>query len=272
MKLHGPLLVTFRQDPSILLPRNPHSRYPKKADAKPSCPRLPSRPALQQDLPKYQVVGEYRGEVKSYARDPGGSPISGGSWKILEGPTRVPGVTNGGCWGWRGFAAQCESENRVCIAGWWFGWFFLNFPINIGFMSSSQLTNIISEGWPNHQPDKLAMTKWWRSFEFWFLCQLDGVISWCWHGISQHVYLHVFFSPKQHSEPTPPQNKCIMTHDLFQPTPKIPPNTSSIGVYDWWCWPSRKKIKWWPSSSMCVSNPKIRTWNLTNELPKVVSL
>ena len=40
------------------------------------------------------------------------------------------------------------------ISGWWFGCHFLDFPRNIGFLSSSQLTNsYFSEGWPNHQPD-----------------------------------------------------------------------------------------------------------------------
>ena len=39
-------------------------------------------------------------------------------------------------------------------SGWWFGCHFLNFPINIGFLSSSQLTkSYFSEGWVyNHQP------------------------------------------------------------------------------------------------------------------------
>ena len=40
------------------------------------------------------------------------------------------------------------------ISGWWFGCHQFYFPINIGFMSSSQLTNsYFSEGWPNHKPD-----------------------------------------------------------------------------------------------------------------------
>ena len=40
--------------------------------------------------------------------------------------------------------------------GWWFGCHFWHFPINIGLLSSSQLTNsYFSEGWPNHQPAKI---------------------------------------------------------------------------------------------------------------------
>ena len=49
------------------------------------------------------------------------------------------------------------SEKQAWLeAGWWFGYHFL-FSHILG-MSSSQLTHIFSEGWPNHQPEKLFFT------------------------------------------------------------------------------------------------------------------
>ena len=39
-------------------------------------------------------------------------------------------------------------NGRMTNSGWWFGCHFLDFPINIGFLSSSQLTNIFQRGGP----------------------------------------------------------------------------------------------------------------------------
>ena len=45
-----------------------------------------------------------------------------------------------------------EVHQGYILSDWWFGCHQFHFPINIGFLSSSQLTNSdFSEGWPNHQ-------------------------------------------------------------------------------------------------------------------------
>ena len=78
------------------------------------------------------------------------------------------------------------------------GGHFLNFPINIGLRLSSQLTNsYFSEVWPNHQPGKKEMEKWWSyeiwmehnssftMFYLWKKCWSNGMLMerWAFHGI-----------------------------------------------------------------------------------------
>ena len=56
--------------------------------------------------------------------------------------------------GWFPMALKLPWGKHPFRTGWWFGCHQFYFPINIGWISSSQLTNLyFSEGWLNHQPE-----------------------------------------------------------------------------------------------------------------------
>ena len=69
-------------------------------------------------------------------------------------------------------------KDQELATGWWFGCHSWNFPMNIGFISSSQLTNsYFSEGWPNHQPGPPSVVFW--ALSLWS----PAAITTCWQDM-----------------------------------------------------------------------------------------
>ena len=73
-------------------------------------------------------------------------------------------------WSRRGLGMGCHGQHRILVLSrntWLVVWLehqFWHFPINIGLMSSSQLTNsYFSEGWPGPPTSE-------KSWGFWSMC------------------------------------------------------------------------------------------------------